>query len=69
MRQTLSLFLLIAGFVIGFTGYCAAVIDWVQDVTTGVYGRNHREALLESAAIGLYSYAAIRFLRSRLPLL
>lgn len=65
MRQSsLLLFLLTAGVMGGFMGYCYALIDWVQDVQTGVYADNHVEALSETAALGLYTYLAFRFLRS-----
>ena len=66
MRSALLPVLLLTISLIGFTGYCYALIDWVQDVQTGVYERNYIEAIVETTALGLYSYLAIRFLRSKL---
>lgn len=65
MRQSSVLLLLLtAGFIGGFIGYCYALIDWVQDVLSGVYADHHVEAMLETTALGLYTYLAFRFLRS-----
>ena len=66
MRPTLSLILLLFGCLIGFTGYCFALIDWVQDVQTGVYERDHLEATLETSALLVYTYSAFRFAGKRL---
>ena len=60
---------LIAGSLICFMGYCAALIDWVQDAQTGVYQRNPLEAVLETFAIGAYTYFAIRFIQAKSSLL
>ena len=62
MRQALFFLLLAIASLICFTLYCAALIDWVQDYKTGVYERNHLEAFLETAGLGLYTFFGIRFL-------
>ena len=64
MRQNLPLILLLTAGFTGFIGYCYALIDWVQDVLTGVYACHHVEAILETTALGVYTYLAIRFLLS-----
>lgn len=51
-----------------FIGYCAALIDWVQDYQSGLYGRESVEAALETGAILLYTYIGIRFIKSRVKL-
>jgi hypothetical protein len=68
MRQTLSLILLLLCCFIGFTGYCFALIDWVRDVQTGVYERNHLEAIYETLALLVYTYFAVRFAGRRINL-
>ncbi|MBC3785975.1 hypothetical protein FHK02_2456 [Spirosoma sp. LMG 31448] len=65
MRQLLVVTILASGSLICFTGYCVALIDWVQDIENGTYWRNHLEAVLETFALFTYSYLAIRFMKSR----
>lgn len=62
MRQTLLLTLLLTAGFMGFIGYCYALIDWIQDVQTGVYAHNYPEAILETTALGVYTYLALRFI-------
>ena len=69
MRQSLLVILLITASLICFLGYCAALIDWVEDYRTGVYQRHHVEAALETSALALYTYLAIRFINSKATLL
>ncbi len=64
MRPTLYLTLLLMVGLVGFIGYCYALLDWLLDLQSGVYSRNHPEAVLETGALGVYTYLAIRFLRS-----
>ncbi|RYC67894.1 MULTISPECIES: hypothetical protein [Spirosoma] len=66
MRHTVWMFLLIATALLGFCGYCTALLDWVQDVRTGAYGLNYQEAVLETSALIMYTYLSIRFFRSKL---
>lgn len=66
MRQTLLIFCLLTGCVAGFVGYCAALIDWIQDYRQGVYARDPFEAMLETGAILIYSYAGVRFFKWRI---
>ncbi|WP_229379415.1 hypothetical protein [Fibrella forsythiae] len=61
--------LLLLASTIGFVGYCAALIDWIQDYSTGFYRRAWLEATLETSALVIYSYAGIRFLKSKMPFL
>lgn len=65
MRQAILIILLIAGSLLAFLAYCAALIDWVQDAQTGVYERNHWEALAETLALVVYTYLAIRFIKRK----
>lgn len=51
-----------------FLGYCAALIDWVQDYQSGLYGRELGEASMETGAILLYTYSGIRFAKSKIKL-
>ena len=69
MRQSLLVILLIAASLLCFMGYCAMLIDWVTDLRTGVYYRHHVEAALETTALSLYTYLAIRFINSKTTLL
>lgn len=64
MRPILYLTLLLVVGLIGFIGYCYALIDWLQDLQTGLYARNYQEAVLETLVLGLYTYLATRFLLS-----
>jgi hypothetical protein len=64
MRPFIYLSLLLIISLLGFIGYCYALIDWLQDLQTGVHTRNHQEATLETSALGIYTYLATRFLLS-----
>jgi hypothetical protein len=57
--------LMIAAGLVGFTAYCFAWIDWVQDLTEGVYMTDRRECLVETGALMTYTYLAIRFMLRR----
>lgn len=61
MRKLLLLLLIILGASAAFTGYCAALLDWVQDFSGGVYQRNLVEAVLETSALVIYTYLGVRF--------
>ena len=65
MRQARFILLFAMASLASFAGYCAALIDWVQDYKTGVYERNHLEAFLETVGLCLYTFLGIRFLRLR----
>lgn len=69
MRQASSILFLIVVGIICFSGYCMALIDWVQDARTGVYKSNHIEAALETSALVVYTYLAMRFVKRKLPFL
>lgn len=64
--QTLLLFGIITLTIIGLFVYCAALIDWIQDYQTGVYTSNFTEAILETAAILLYTVGGFFFFRNKL---
>ncbi len=66
MRQLLFIVILIIGSVASFAGYCAVLIDWLQDLSNGIYANNRLEAALETAALFLYTYLAVRFMKSKL---
>lgn len=65
----LFIVLLLLGSLLAFTGYCFAILDWVQDFRTGAYGRNHAEAFLETAGLLVYTYLAIRFIKRKTHLI
>lgn len=67
MKQSLFIVLLISCSIAGLIGYCAALIDWVQDYRTGVYERNHGEAFFETVALCLYTFFGLRFLKLKIP--
>ena len=66
MRQLLLLVMLVIGSVASFAGYCAILIDWTRDLSSGVYADNKVEAVLETGALLLYTYMAIRFMKSKM---
>ena len=68
MRQRIGFILLLLSCTIGFAAYCVSVIDWVQDVKTGVYTHNRLEGVLETTAQLVYLYFAFRFMRNRIDL-
>ena len=68
MRQTLGVILLLSAVLAGFMGYCAALIDWVSDVKTGVYVQHQEEALWETSALVLYTWLGVRFIIRRMNL-
>ncbi|AUD06267.1 hypothetical protein [Spirosoma pollinicola] len=68
MRQTFFVILLLISAFVGFTGYCYALVDWVQDIKTGIYEKNYLEAVEATSAIGLYTYLAIRFVKRNVTL-
>ena len=67
-RKAMLVSAIVAATGLSFAGYCAALIDWVEDVRTGVYVINHLEAFWETFALGLYTFLAFRFLRGRISL-
>lgn len=69
MRSALIILGVLAGGLICFTGYCAALIDWVQDYRAGVYSTHYLEAFLETMAILLYSYVGWGFFKRKIDLL
>ena len=61
MHKTLLLFIIIMGALVAFFGYCALLIDWLQDYSSGVYSSNLLEAGLESGGLLLYTFFGIKF--------
>ncbi|MBD2755955.1 hypothetical protein [Spirosoma validum] len=66
MHKILLLILISLGALVAFTGYCAALIDWIQDFSGGVYQKNYLEAVLETAGLGIYTFLGIRFFNRNL---
>ena len=69
MPKILLLLLITLGALAAFIGYCAALLDWIQDYTGGVYGQNYMEAVLETSALAVYTYLGIRFFNRNVGLL
>ncbi|GAB3802064.1 hypothetical protein GCM10028819_30600 [Spirosoma humi] len=61
MNKTFFLLILLIGASAAFFGYCAMMIDWIQDFSNGIYGQNHLEATLESGALLLYTFLGVKF--------
>lgn len=68
MRQTFWIIVLVSGVLVGFVGYCAALVDWVIDVKTGVYARHPGEALWETGALVGYTWLGSRFMGRKIKL-
>lgn len=66
MRHSLILLGMVLFSLFGFAGFCYALLDWTQDIQTGVYTRNHLEATYETAALVIYGVLSLRFIRSKL---
>jgi hypothetical protein len=69
MRQILLFILLSMLSFICLTGFYFALTDWLWDVATGVYAHNFTEAALETSALLVYTYLAVRFLKKKITLL
>ena len=61
MSKILLLSLVGIGALLAFVGYCAALVDWIQDFSGGVYRQNSMEAFLETSGLLLYTYLGVRF--------
>lgn len=61
MRRTWLLVLIILSSLAAFVGYCAAIVDWIQDYSGGIYKQNFIEAILETSALAVYTCLGIRF--------
>ncbi|GAB2553711.1 hypothetical protein GCM10027085_51170 [Spirosoma aerophilum] len=61
MNKTFFLLLVILGALAAFCGYCALLINWLQNYSNGVYLHNHTGAVLESGALVLYTFFGIKF--------
>ena len=69
MSNTLWFIVLLITSLLCFAAYCLSVVDWVQDLQTGVYRQNRMEGVLETGAQILYLYLAVRFVRSHINML
>ena len=67
-RNSLSVLGLVTGSLVCLFGYCAALIDWVQDYKSGVYVSHQVEAALETGAILIYSCGGFEFVRRKVKL-
>ena len=65
MKRQALLILLIVISLAGFSIYCYAWIDWVQDLSGGVYTTNIWEGSYETTALLIYTAAALRFMARR----
>ena len=66
MKRQIITFLVISISLAGFTGYCYAWIDWIQDFRSGVYTSNVGEGLYETGALLIYTVGALRFMTRHL---
>ncbi|WP_420147149.1 hypothetical protein [Spirosoma sp.] len=66
MPKILLLLLIGLGGLLAFAGYWTALIDWVQDVSGGVYRQNFIEAMLETSGLVIYTYLGVRFFNRHL---
>jgi uncharacterized membrane protein YdjX (TVP38/TMEM64 family) len=69
MRRFLYSSVFITGAIIAFLWYCAALINWVQEYSSGYYAFHRIEEVLETVAIVAYTYLGIRFCRKKLNFL
>ena len=60
MRHKLIMVFVLTGCLLFFTGFCLALIEWAGDCKACFYERNFGKVILETLAIGLYTYLAIR---------
>lgn len=65
MRQQILVVLLVAVSLAGFSAYCYACVDWLQNFGNGVYSLNKMEGFYETATILIYTFAALRFMVRR----
>ncbi|WP_461113502.1 hypothetical protein [Spirosoma jeollabukense] len=68
MSRTRLLLLICVGALVAFALYCAALINWIEDYSTGLYDRNYAGLMLETGAILIYTYLGIRFFNRNLRL-
>ena len=64
-NRPLITMLVIALGMAGFTGYCYVLLDWIQDLSTGVYTTKVWEGTYETGALLLYSAGALRFINRK----
>ena len=61
MDKTVLILAVVIGTIAAFVGYFAALIDWLQDYTSGRYSHNLMEAVFETLALIAYTYLGVRF--------
>lgn len=66
MRRLIYTLMLLTGALLAFVGYCAALIDWIQEYSSGYYTDHRIEQGLETAGIVIYTYWGIRFCRKNM---
>lgn len=69
MYKILLVLLVSIGALTAFVGYCAALVDWIQDFSGGIYSQDYREAVLETSGLFIYTYLGIRFFNRNMRLL
>ena len=66
MRHLVYSLLLLTGMLLAFFWYCALLIDWIQEFSSGYYAHHRAEEVLKTAGIVLYTYLGIRFFRKKI---
>lgn len=69
MRRFIYPLLFMAGALLAFLWYCAALINWIQEYSSGYYAYHRFEEVLETVGIVTYTYFGIRFCRKKLHFL
>ncbi|GAB4023062.1 hypothetical protein [Spirosoma koreense] len=66
MYKILLLLVVSLSALFAFIGYCAVLIDWIQDFVGGIYKEHLFEVLFETAGLAVYTYLGIRFFNRNL---
>lgn len=69
MRNALVIPLIVVGGLITLVWYCSTLIDWLDEYSSGYYADHRIEQVLETAAIVVYTYFAVRFFRNKIGFL
>lgn len=69
MRHFVYSLILLTGMLTAFFWYCAALIDWIEEFSSGYYAHHRTEEVFETAGILIYTYFGIRFFRKKIDFL
>lgn len=61
MSKAFILLIILIGASAAFFGYCAVLIDWIQNYSAGVYSQTRLEVIVESVALFLYTFFGVKF--------